>query len=72
MQYESEYVHCRIRNKFCNEKKKQALDHHIVDESCSVHRPLVHGTSAREALPGFKAGRRARWRMNRPKTFTVS
>ena len=25
MQYESEYVHCRIRNKFCNEKKNKLL-----------------------------------------------
>ena len=26
------------------EKKKHALDHHIIRERCSVHRPHVHGT----------------------------
>ena len=56
MQDESEYISInRNRNNSCNNKnKKQALDHHIVDESCSLHRPRVHGTSAREALLGAK------------------
>ena len=52
--YESKRV-CRIPNNFFNDrktKKKQALDHHMGDESCSAHRPHVLGTGTRDTLPG--------------------
>ena len=57
--YECSTSHVRtiIRNIDFRSKinKKQAHGHHhIVDESCCVHRPHVDGTSTREALSGAK------------------